>query len=397
MYKRAIFFMPIWFILLALHSQADNKWVVEEVVVRGNTWTKKDIVLRELGIRPEEALEEEELLDRLLSGKDRLERSGLFTEVFLDQEIVEEGKIKIIVEVEERWNVEIAPGGSYYLNEKGESRARGFLHVRDRNFLGYGQELDLRVHYIADYGFEANWMEPYLVSSSWNLELGAVYLLGSYQDQVDRLGGALGLGYSFAPDLKGGSTYRYQSVNPRGGQTRSTLAGLNPYLKWGHADRPNPKERFWNLLVLESEVDSRFLGGSEDYVKLKTSYSLFRDLLLRIVAAISLSAGVGYGNIPTYELFTNQVRGWDTYDMTGDLSLNLDSELRIPIPLYEFLQVVLFLDAGALGGKDKLSLVGTAVGGGVGLRWFNVVQNPLRLDIAWGNGLKLHLGLDQSF
>ena len=396
MRKRTIFIIPVCFILLSLHSQADNEWVVEEVVVRGNTWTNKEVILREIGISQGDVLEEEVLLDQLLKGKDRLDRSGLFAEVFLDQEIVEEGKIKVIVEVRERWNIDIAPGGLYYLDSAG-FKARGFLHVRDRNFLGYAQELNLKAHYLADYGLEVNWRESRLASSSWTLELGAVYLVANYQDRVDRLGGNIGFGYTFSPDLKVGSRYRYESIKPRGGQAASSVAGLYPYLKWGYNERPDPKERFWNLFVLESEVASSILGGGEDYAKLKASYSFFRDLFLQIVAAMSLSGGVGYGNIPPYELFTAQVRGWDAYAMTGDISLSVSSELRVPIPFYQFLQVALFLDAGAVGKKDGLSLGDTAVGGGVGLRWFNTLQNPLRLDVGWGRGVSLNIGLGQSF
>lgn len=396
MEKKTALVIAVCFIPFAFTSQAENEWVVEEVEVVGNDWTKSEIVLREFGFRPGEALEEDDLLDLLLVGQERLERLSLFTEVFLDQEIISEGKIKIIIEVRERWNLELAPAGSYYL-QGDELKARGFLHLRDRNFLGYGQKLDLKVHYLADYGLEVSWLEPSLASSPWILELEGVYLLGSYQDQIDRYGGAVGLGYGFAPDLKIGSSFRYQGVKQKEVQALAPVAALHPYLRWGHAERPDSRERFWNLLALEGEFASTILGGSEDYAKLEVGYSFYRDLLLQIVAALSLAAGIGFGEVPSYELFTNQVRGWDAQDAVGDLSLDLSSELRVPVPLYQFLQIVFFLDMGAIGARDRISLDDTSVGGGVGLRWFNLLQDPLRLDIGWGKGAKLHLGLGQGF
>lgn len=142
----------------------------------------------------------------------------------------------------------------------------------------------------------------------------------------------------------------------------------------------------------------RWIGGDQDFYKVRAEYRVFLPLTSRLVAALSIRGGyIGiYGKthkVPIQERFFagggNTVRGFKEdslgpkdevrgLPLGGRLLWINNLELRYPI--YKSIKSVIFFDTGNVGNSRKeVDLNALREGVGVGLRWITPI-GPVRLD-----------------
>ena len=77
------------------------------------------------------------------------------------------------------------------------------------------------------------------------------------------------------------------------------------------------------------------------------------------------------------------MRGTNFKNYSGDIQISLKNELLIPWPWNTSFSIVPFFDLNLIG-EDIL------IGGGFGLHWFNKLQDPLVMELAYGKGIMLN-------
>ena len=91
---------------------------------------------------------------------------------------------------------------------------------------------------------------------------------------------------------------------------------------------------------------------------------------------------------------SNSLRGYRELSFYGDYRLSMNYEMRYI--KYDYLNMVAFLDIGVIGDEFQETFQSVYYGYGAGIRLMKFLL-PLRLDIAYGNDLMLHLNLSHTF
>jgi outer membrane protein assembly factor BamA len=131
---------------VAIEDPFKPRYIVEAIEVKGNEYTRGDLIISHLFLQPGESLDEEKVeLSRI-----RLLALGYFKDVRMRLEKGSlRGRVKLIVEVEERntWIVD-----DLFIGWSGSDPAWGGLGISDINFLGRGLVLS-----VAGVGSEHQW------------------------------------------------------------------------------------------------------------------------------------------------------------------------------------------------------------------------------------------------
>jgi outer membrane protein assembly factor BamA len=133
-----------------LISQNDSlsEIIIDSIEIYGNDRTKSEIILRELLFQKSDTLNQNELVGKIRTGKENLLKTPLFNEVDFSVEKIDSSKIKIRIDVKERWY--LWPEASIYyidrnfsnwLKEKDWSRLDLGVGVVKYNFRGRNEKL----------------------------------------------------------------------------------------------------------------------------------------------------------------------------------------------------------------------------------------------------------------
>jgi outer membrane protein assembly factor BamA len=136
--------------------------VLGEIVIEGNTRTDAAVIQRIIGVAPGAPFSYE-TFDEVW---DRLEDSGYFAFVDLDMADQPDGRVNLIVKVEEDRTLQILPYARY------SRRHKYFLGgtVEDRNLRGKGEVLDLQLVVYRIQRLRASWTKPWFLGRN-GLEL----------------------------------------------------------------------------------------------------------------------------------------------------------------------------------------------------------------------------------
>ncbi|MBV6494404.1 MAG: Outer membrane protein assembly factor BamA [Turneriella sp.] len=147
-----------------------DKGYIENIIVKGNKKTLDKVIRRELLVKEGE-LFNSELVQR---SRERVMNLQFFKEVNVDARPGSaEGKMNLVIDVEEQPTGTISLGGGYGTN----TGFSIFTEVAENNLNGTGQRISGRV----EFGplrtmLEASWTEPWLFDKPWSLSLSAFYI-----------------------------------------------------------------------------------------------------------------------------------------------------------------------------------------------------------------------------
>ena len=182
-----------------------DKGFIENIIVKGNKKTLDKVIRRELIIKEGE-LFNSELVQR---SRERVHNLQFFKEVNVDARPgSSEGKMNLVIDVEEQPTGTISLGGGYGTN----TGFSIFTEVAENNLNGTGQRVSGRVEFgPLRTALEASWTEPWLFDKPWSLTLTGFYirrrvLSGSINiatnDEsatydLDIIGATIGVGHRF--------------------------------------------------------------------------------------------------------------------------------------------------------------------------------------------------------
>lgn len=389
-----------------------RKVFVENINISGNVRTMDSVIRREVTLAEGDPFN----AARLKRSEQKLRNLTYFENV---QVKATRGstpdKTNIDIAVAEKSTGELSLGGGYSTSDG----ILGEFRIRERNFLGKGQDLTLATTLSSRRSqFDFSFTEPYFLKRDLSFGVDAFHVVRDYQDYSSydsrRTGGGLRLGYPLSERLRQDLGYRYdvteiENVDPtaslyiRNQEGRWKTSAINQKLTYDSTDnRLEPTEGM--VLRLENELAG--LGGDARYLRTRVGGTVYYPVVEKWVLSLLGEAGyiVGFGgnDLRINERFFiggNTLRGFEesgigprdaaTRDALGGNYFYRGSvELEFPSGLPEDLGVRLrtFSDFGVLakvddtgpGIQDEDSLRVTA---GVGVSWRSPF-GPVRMDLA---------------
>lgn len=397
---------------IAFTINEGNKVFVENININGNVRTMDEVIRREMQLVEGDPFN----AARLKRSEQKLRNLTYFENV---QVKTARGsspdKTNIDINVAEKSTGELSLGGGYSTSDG----VLGEFRIRERNFLGKGQDLTLATTLSTRRSqFDFSFTEPYFLNRDLSFGVDAFHIVRDYQDYSSydsrRTGGGLRLGYPLSERLRHDLGYRYditeiENVDPTASlfiqrqEGRRKTSALNHKLTYDSTDsRLEPTEGI--VARLENEVAG--IGGDARYLRSRvgaTAYFPVRDKwVLSLLAETGYIFGFGGEDLRINERFFiggTTLRGFEesgigprdtaTDDALGGNFFGRGSvELEFPSGLPDDLGVRLrtFSDFGVLRevdesgpGIDQSDLI--RVTAGVGISWRSPF-GPVRMDFA---------------
>jgi outer membrane protein insertion porin family len=404
---------------------------ISKITYSGNKKTK-DYVLRRAMVQKEGDTYNEKTVSEDLK---RIFASQTFSDVRRDIKASAEkpGEYDLVIEVDEKKTGAISLGGGVDTG----TGVFGSVGYNDPNFLGRGQNISTM--FSAGTGVlgstrgvvkrrvlqaEANWFDPSFMETSnslgtslygrdlasFNVPLaierryGGEVTWGRPLETVPGASVSLGLGYEDINVREGTSSQNLRDFGVNAAERRNQLEdGSFAYLSPGFTfdsrnNRYNPNSGWL------SAFNSRLAAGlseADSYGTLTANIRRYLKVTDNVTFALNTQAGgKAFGNVPDFNMFrlggSYTIRGFQEGGVGIGQGYVLGSaELRSKVPflknftkfpIYDMLQMVLFMDAGTLFEEattnDLFGRPGYAASIGAGIR-MNIPQlGPIRVDFA---------------
>jgi len=388
------------------------KVYVDRINISGNVRTHDRVIRREIRLAEGDAYN----ASQVRRSRQRINNLGFFETVDVQTKPGSQpDRLELDVEVEEKSTGEVSFGAGFSTSEG----PLADVGIRERNLLGKGQDLRLRVQVSgrrqqADIGFT----EPYFLDR----ELAAgVDLFRIEEDNTDEssferdtTGGRLRAGYSFSEHLTQSWSYTLRADDIRPASTASphiqadsgeaTTSSIAHTLTFDNRDNRFSPNRGY-VISMTNELAG--LGGSKRYFRNRLSagvyYSIVPDLVVSAQGQAGHIIGIGQdvGVNERFNLGGESFRGFENAGI-GPRDLNTDDalggnifgigtlELSFPLGLPdEFaLKGRVFAEAGSVFQLDQSNLAGVAddtairASIGVGTSWESPF-GPIRVDLGF--------------
>ncbi|NJO67447.1 MAG: outer membrane protein assembly factor BamA [Rhodospirillales bacterium] len=399
---------------VALEVNEGPRVFVERIDITGNTRTMDKVIRREFRLAEGDAFD----AAKLRRSRQRIQDLDFFETVNVDQEpgsAPDRASIKVNVEEKSTGSLSIGAGFSTGTGVLGD------ISVRERNFLGRGQEVVLS----ALLGqrrkqAELSFTEPYFLDREMNAGFDGFFVETDRQSEssfdVRTYGGDVRIGYPWTEAFTQSWKYTLKSSeifnvpnsasifvkDAEGKETYSELSHIAAYDK--RDSKINPSSGYLVRLV----TDGAGLGGSVRYLRNRLENEYYYPVTESVVLSLSASGGTIFGLgddvnlLDRFFIGGNEVRGFeidgigprdrDTNDALGGQYFYSGSvQLAFPLGLPEEFQIRgrVFNDVGSawkLDENDPNNLIEDSSSlrssAGVGITWVSPF-GPLGVDIGY--------------
>ncbi len=409
------------------------------VVVTGNRSVGEDVILRTLAFEPGDRFS----LATVQLSQRRLYDLGLFqlATVAVKSEQVSDGVVPVEVTLAEAKHRQIKLSGGY----GSEERLRGEAQWKHVNFFGGARTGSVEGKWSSlDRGLRGQFTQPYLFSPRLKLTLsGQAWFTDEPAFQLDTRGGRSTLTYELthrnAVSGRGGDstlsasfigeaedyvvttaalddpTFRDDLIalglDPRTGADKGFLGAIAiDYRRTTTANLLDARRGY--TVQVHAEKGGGFLPGDYNYkeytVEARHYQTLGRLGVLANRGRIGTidgagseegepgTAPLGPRGVPFFKRYflggSNSLRGWGRFEVSdlsasglplgGHSLLEMSSELRAPLPFFDKLSIVLFIDAGSVTTAAwDIALKDLRYDAGPGLRYVTPI-GPIRVDFA---------------
>jgi outer membrane protein assembly complex protein YaeT len=393
-----------------------KKVKIENIVITGYKATKKNTISRELLVQEGDFAR----YDAIGETKRKLERLGIFTEVFIDEIPISSDRINLLIGVREGARnyaslgigMETKSQPRTYAVWDYEFRPRGTAEVIRNNIFGTAAQASL-VGQLSSRETRGvfSWKQPYFFGLPMETYFNA-WLEKEARTSFTYEGSGLSLTtvkpLSQTENMDFLITLRYarriiteleieESEIDRRFFPFSTTAISGSYI-WERRDDPfNPTRGFFFSSVLEWAFP--YFGTESDFWKTFSKFQIFTPVVPNVTFGMTARVGLAKGRVPIHERFfaggSNSFRGVafdelgpkdpESGNPVGGKALFLfNLELTFPItPAFKNLYGTLFFDKGNVFGRRKqASLSGLRNAIGLGLK-YKTPLGPVRLELGW--------------
>lgn len=389
-----------------------QKSFVENVNVSGNVRTLDEVIRREMDLIEGDPFN----TAKLKKSEQRIKDLGFFENVEVKpQQGTAPDKTNIDIKVAEKSTGELSLGAGFSTSDG----PLGDFRIRERNFLGKGQKLELAATISGERTeFDFSFLEPYFLKRDLAAGVDLFHITRDLQDESSydsrRTGGGFNLGYPLSEKLRQTLAYRYE-IN----EITNVQTGASIYIQQQEGERTtsaisqklvydatnsklDPTEGF--QLRLENEVAG--LSGDARYLRTRVGGNYYHPIvdkwILSLLGEAGYIFGIGDEDVRINERFYiggATMRGFDdagigprdsaTGDALGGNQFYRGTvELAFPSGLPEDLGVRghVFSDFGVLSDLDQSGAGiqdsdGLRVSVGGGATWRSPL-GPVRVDLA---------------
>lgn len=383
---------------LTYHIKKNQPIYFEKIVISGNTKTRDKVIRRELDVFEQELYSSR----RLKRSIQNLYRLDYFNDIKVKTlPGTKENNMILQLDVEEKPTGTFSFGGGY----SGVDKLYAMASISERNFLGRGQYMELKVQAggsSRQYAFD--FTEPWLFDIPLSAGINAYKWERDY-DEYDRdsTGGGLSFGYPLFDYTRGYIKYTYddskidnlsEEISPFIEAGRYTESSVSLSMVYDSRNRMfNPTEGSRHQITLQYAG----LGGNVGFTKIIGETGWYFPLFWGTVGYLHGEAGYVKKNpgmdLPDYERFylggINSLRGFNWREVTprtktgieigGTEYVQFNAEYLFPIIKNAGLMGLVFFDAGNAWADEGESYPGLRRSAGFGIRWYSPM-GPLRLE-----------------
>lgn len=390
--------------------QEGPKVFVERINIIGNTRTRDEVIRRELRLAEGDAFN----TTRIQDSKRRIDRLGFFEKVTITNVPgTSPDKTVINVEVEERPTGELTLGAGFSSAEG----AIGNLGLRERNFMGRGQDVGVSVGLSQrTQQFDLSFTEPYFQDRPLAVGGDLFRVTSDFTDEGGfertRTGFRLRMAYDITEDLRQSWAYGFrvdkidevETGASRFIQDEEGSSSVSSIAQTLTLDRRDDVTKTTSGYLASLGVELAGFGGSERFVKPTLRgrywYPFSEDWVVSLGGEFGTIQGLGkdVGLSERYFVGQSQVRGFAVGGIgprdrnTGDaLGANtyyaLNAELSFPTGLpkdfgikgFVFADVGSAFDIDGASGPTLQDEASIRVAAGVGVSWDSPF-GPIRID-----------------
>jgi outer membrane protein insertion porin family len=405
---------------LTYNIREGEKVYINNINIAGNVRTLDRVIRREMRIAEGDPYNAQQIK----RSEQRIKNLNFFNKAEVkSKKTGNEDKADLDVEVSERSTGELNFGAGFSTSDG----ALGNVSVRERNFLGKGQDVRLSLQRSAR-GMEAalGFTEPYFLGR--DMALGFDIFNNSYQYEESSFdsetqGASANLSYPLTEYLRHTLRYSLQDLNITDIRSDASAfirqqEGRNVTSLVGHAltyDRRDNNIRPTEGVYLRAAQDVAGLGGDSRYLKHEGKARYYLPVYKRkVVMMLGASGGHIFGyngkDVRINERFFvggSVIRGFETAGvgprgedavrpgvkdaLGGNTYYAATAEMDFPLGLPEELGMrgAAFVDAGTLYGTDDKITAGSTIfddnsiraSAGVGISWTSPL-GPIRVDLA---------------
>jgi len=320
-------------------GEAAPTYLIEAIHIRGNSKTKDSVIIKALQVSAGERLSVDDI--RFELSRFRVLSLGYFSEVRMRLEKgSRRGQVILVVHVSERGTIILT---EVFFGSSEATSAWGGLGVAERNFLGYGINVDGAFVLGADPEVQSGAVQQayrlrvstrQLGSGALSVNAGFLYLEGSeffrqsgtesssdpddfYSLRYRRVGGTLGVGFDIARFTRMYVEYRGERIDSNVPVTAtetgapidfgirdgtSVLSTIMLGLERDTRSDPVLPQR-GGLLSVSALFSTGVVGSTYDFVKLSASYEHFFPVSWGHIIALQSAGGMLFGQAPFFEKF----------------------------------------------------------------------------------------------
>jgi hypothetical protein len=370
-------FMPVF---------ANEDVFLQRIDIRGNRITREALIRSSLTLEEGKVYDLDMVIDEINRSRQNLEKTGLFTSVFFNDELDAENNLVLTVQLREKNYLHFGSTG-YLGYEDKEFYSHTSLYLDYTNVHGNGSLFNLQIPFYRDYGFIARYAgKPEKIQYLVMLDVRYDYF---YDEDIQKM--IAGLGYHFSDRFLFGTDVHASRESLRQTSNATLSFVFFPYLRWGHATRYTTKQKKWHYIFFTPYVGLNLPddpeSDSSEFYGINSRLNMNWDILLQLVYSLNVYGSYQDGTVPNEYVVQSNIRGtyYDAY--TGSYRLTVTNDFDFPWPTFKSIHLVPFLDCGLIG-DDEVDFL---LGGGVGLHWYTKYQDPFIFEVAYGTGLMVNL------
>jgi hypothetical protein len=371
--KWIVSLMCITFLALPLlNVHAEDEILIKKLIVKGNRVTDIDYILSYITLQEGKTYDIDGIMDEINKSRENLEQTKLFSEIFFNDEFDEEGNLILTIELKERNYFFFGPAG-YSGYQDNEFYFRNSLYVSYQNLFGNKTLLFAEIPFYENQGVIFA-LQGRLKNARYDFDFEYEHDSLTAQDSVEF---RPGLAFELERNLFIGTDFLVNSAD-------FDSFALYPYFEAGSRTRFPSDAKSWFYIRCSPYWGYNFIGSS--YYGIEARFNYYQDLFLKIIYQLKVKGALQGGEVPVNLILLSDVRGTLFDGYRGDKRLSLTNELHIPLPWDNSIVIVPFIDLNVIGYMS----VDLLIGGGIGFHWYNLFQDPLVVEVAFGKGIMLN-------
>jgi hypothetical protein len=366
----SFFLLPI--VVVGFTKLYAEEIYLERLLIVGNRVTNEKYIRSFLTLEEGKIYELDAIIDEINISRENLEKTNLFSRIFFNDQLDDDNNLVLTVQLKEKNYLFFGPTGFITYDEDKILMNTG-LYLAYTNLFGNGGTFHLEIPLYENTGAVLSYRNVVRrFKYTWETEYKY-----SYKDKSDYFIITPGIGYLLFYDI-------FSGFNVSLNMNSFTSVIFLPYIEWGTPQRYSFKTKQWMYYKI-----SPFYGinmREHTFYGIEAELNFYRDLLLRIVYTLIVTANLQDGEIPQNLLLNARVRGTYPYDYTGNKRISITNELHIPLPWNPRIVIVPFFDTNIIG-YNALDFL---FGGGVGFHWYTKFQDPFILEVCFGKAIMLN-------